>query len=492
MKINSKTAIAGIAALGLLAIPAAQLVIPDRVQAETAVERITGLGSAPASFAPLVQRVKPAVVSVQVKSARSATKSGGSEFFFDMPNLPKGTPFEEFFKQFRNKPEKFKHRKKGRRIMSQGSGFLISDDGYIVTNNHVVDDGETITVVLDNGRKYKAKMIGVDKKTDLALLKIKGDKPFPFVRFSQKEAQVGDWAIAVGNPFGLGGTVTVGVVSARGRDIGQGNYDDFLQIDAPINKGNSGGPTFNLEGKVIGVNTAIFSRTGGSVGIGFAIPAKQVMSIIADLRLNGGVTRGWLGVAIQKVTPDIADSLELDSTNGVLVSEITKGSPADRAGLRTGDVILQVNEAGVKDPRDLARRIAKIKPDTKARLLILRSGEKMDLSVRIGRLEGKRLAAGKTESENGKSLAGLGMTLQRAPDGKPGIIVLDVEDGGKADEKRIRPGNYILEVNGVKVSTLDDVDRQIAKARDMKKKAILLRVRANGTSRFVALGLDPR
>ena len=492
MKINRKTAIAGVAALGLLAIPASQLLTPVHVQAQTQDIRAPQLGSAPASFAPLVRRVKPAVVSVQVKSTRSVSQTRGGEFFFDMPNLPKGTPFEEFFKQFRRNPEKFKHRKKGRRTMSQGSGFLISADGYIVTNNHVVDDGDTITVILDNGRKYKAKRIGVDKKTDLALLKITRDKPFPFVRFSHKEAQVGDWAIAVGNPFGLGGTVTVGVVSARGRDIGQGNYDDFLQIDAPINKGNSGGPTFNLEGKVIGVNTAIFSRTGGSVGIGFAIPAKQVMSIVADLRINGGVTRGWLGVAIQKVTPDIADSLDLDKVGGVLVADVTQGSPADKAGLRAGDVILQVNESDVKNPRDLARKIARIKPNTKARLLILRDNRKTDLSVRIGRLKGSAQASTDTAGDDGKSLAGLGMTLQRAGDGEDGVEVVAVESGGKADEKGIRAGNLILSINGEKVSSLDDVDRQIEKARKAGKKAILLMVRANKTNRFVALGLDPR
>ncbi len=491
MKINTKTALAGTIALGLLAIPAANILSPAVVQAETS--RIAGMGYAPASFAPLVKRVKPAVVSVRVKSIKNVSKKLGDDFFFDMPNLPKGTPFEEFFKQFRRNPEGYKHRKKGRRTMSQGSGFIISSDGYIVTNNHVIDDGQQITVILDSGRKYKAKKIGVDRKTDLALLKIEGKKPFPYVRFSNKEAEVGDWVVAVGNPFGLGGTVTVGVVSARGRDIGQGNYDDFLQIDAPINKGNSGGPTFNLKGEVVGVNTAIFSNSGGSVGIGFAIPASQAKRIVADLKDNGGVTRGWLGVAIQKITPDIADSLGLEEGQGVLVSDITEGSPADRSGLRTGDVILEVNRRVVKDPRDLARKIAALEPGERARLSIIRGGDERMITVKIGRLEGSGQAAKDNDAGNGgKSLAGLGMTLRRAPDGKKGLVVLEVEAGGKADEKRIRAGNLILEVDGMKVNSLGDLDKALKRAKNAGKKVILLLVRSGKNNRFVALGLDPR
>lgn len=485
--IKSTTALAGLVVLGLLAAPAFNAATSMPAQAKTAPV-MSPMSYAPASFAPLVEKVRGAVVSVQVRRKVSVRDNSGSEFYFDFPDIPKGTPFDEFFKRFQRSPNsKAPHRKK-RRGTAQGSGFIISADGYIVTNNHVVKGGDDITIVLDNGKKLKAKTIGVDKKTDLALLKIKNGNTLPFVEFSNVEARVGDWVVAVGNPFGLGGTVTVGVVSARGRDIGQGSYDDFLQIDAPINKGNSGGPTFNLNGKVVGINTAIFSRGGGSVGIGFAIPANQAKNIIADLKKHGGVTRGWLGVAIQKVTQDIADSLNLDEEHGVLVSQVTAGSPADKAGMRTGDVILDVDGRNVRGPRDLARKIAAIQPGLETKMNVLRHGASKELIVKIGILKDRNSGSAASDANPGSTM-GFGLELQPAADGKGGVMVTDVESGSQAEEKRIAKGDRILEIGGGKVSTIADIDAQISKARKAGKRAILLLIQRGKTNRFVALGL---
>ncbi|PLX41600.1 MAG: hypothetical protein C0605_05465 [Hyphomicrobiales bacterium] len=485
--IKSSTAVAGLVVLGLLAAPAfnAATSLPVEAKSSTA---LSPMAYAPSSFAPLVEKVRGAVVSVQVR--REASDSGLSrrEFYFDFPDLP-GTPFDEFFKRFKRAPgSKSPHRKK-RRGVAQGSGFIISADGYIVTNNHVVKGGDDITVTLDNGKKLKANTIGVDKKTDLALLKVKNGHTLPYVEFSDTEAKVGDWVVAVGNPFGLGGTVTVGVVSARGRDIGQGSYDDFLQIDAPINKGNSGGPTFNLNGKVVGINTAIFSRTGGSVGIGFAIPASQAREIITDLKQHGGVTRGWLGVAIQKVTEDIAESLNLDDDHGVLVSQVTGGSPADKAGLRTGDVILDVDGRNVRGPRDLARKIAAIRPGVEAKMSILRSGSTRELTVKIGTLSD---SGGKAPATDGgqSSSTGFGLQLQPATDGKGGVMVAGVDDGSQAEEKHIAKGDRILEINNDKVNNIDDFDAAVAKAKKDGKRAILMLIQRGKTNRFVGLSLS--
>src|SRR5436309_11837093 len=325
----------------------------------------------PVGFADIVEKVKPSVISVRVKvdgGARTMSFDGDSPF-------PPGSPMERFFKRFgmpdgqgngQGMPDNPRGQRGGRNFtMGQGSGFFISADGYAVTNNHVVDKAESVEVTTDDGKTYTAKVIGTDPKTDIALIKVEGGSNFPFVPLAEKSPRVGDWVLAVGNPFGLGGTVTAGIVSARGRDIGAGPYDDFIQIDAPVNKGNSGGPTFDVDGNVIGVNTAIYSPSGGSVGIAFAIPAETVKSVVTQLKDKGSVTRGWIGVQIQPVNADIADSLGLKTAEGALVAEPQSDGPAAKAGIQSGDVITAVNGQPVKDARDLARKIGGLPPHTK-------------------------------------------------------------------------------------------------------------------------------
>ncbi len=488
---NRTRLLAGVLSLGLLALPAAGVMLmPDGSRA-AATTPLANMERAPASFAPLVDKVRPAVVSVQVRKAIK-----GSQYVFGTPpefkfNFPKGSPFEEFFKRFQRGPNgqnRATPKKPGqpRYAMAQGSGFIISEDGYVVTNNHVVSRDGKITIVLDNGKRYSAKRIGLDKKTDLALLKIEGKGPFPHVRFSDKEARVGDWVVAIGNPFGLGGTVTVGVVSARGRDIGQGNYDDFLQIDAPINKGNSGGPTFNLKGEVVGVNTAIFSPSGGSVGIGFAIPADQARQIVAQLKAEGRVQRGWLGVQIQKISDDIAASLGLDQAYGALVTKVTDNSPAAKAGLEVGDVILELNGDKVKDPRDLARKVAALRPKTSNELTIMRKGERQSIMVTLGQLKSTGAkVAGASEAES-TAMDELGLSLRPAEDGK-GVRISGVSPGSEAEEKGLRPGQVILEVGGVGVASPADVEAQLARLKKAGRKVVLLLLRSGDSNRFVAL-----
>ncbi len=305
-------------------------------------------------FAPLVEHVMPSVVSVEVKYQPASADN------------PEDIPpqLREFFEQFPQFKDRFRGERGGQRSSAVGSGFVISADGYVVTNNHVVNNASTVKLKFQGGVEYDAKVIGTDAKTDLALLKIESDKTFDFVPLTAKEAKVGDWVMAVGNPFGLGGTVTAGIVSARGRDIGSGPYDDYLQIDASINKGNSGGPAFNLEGEVVGVNTAIFSPSGGSVGIGFAIPAAIVKNVIEDLKTNGAVTRGYLGVQIQPVSEDIAEGLGLEKAEGAIITDLPEKSPAKTAGLKQGDTIVKANGETIEDAKDLSLTVSRLKPGT--------------------------------------------------------------------------------------------------------------------------------
>ncbi len=446
---------------------------------------------APASFADLVERVSPAVVSIRVKEAVQPEQSS----FQDLPDLPRGHPLERFFRRF-GEPDgrNFGNRPHHRRhpyAMAQGSGFFISSDGYVVTNNHVVEKGEEVTVSTVDGKEYPAKVIGTDEKTDLALVKVDGHNDFPYVSFADKDIRVGDWVLAVGNPFGLGGTVTAGIVSARGRDIGAGPYDDFLQIDAPINRGNSGGPTFNLDGKVVGINTAIFSPSGGSVGIGFAIPASTAKQIIDDLKDDGKVVRGWLGVHIQSVTDDIADGLGLKDAEGALVSQPQDNSPASKAGIKAGDVIVSVDGQKIDSAKELARRIAGYSPGSDVKIGLWRDGDNETVTVKLGSLKD---AGGKTVTSDAgaeSDLEDLGLSLAPASDvagaGDNGVAVTDVDPSGPAAERGIRTGDIILEVGGKEVSTPKDVLAGLAASKKSGRNATLLRVRRGDSARFVAL-----
>lgn len=447
-------------------------------------------GAPVAGFADLVEQVQPAVVSVKVEGkARLSSFDGSRDRSFR--GFPRGHGMEEFFRQFEDRFGGGEFKRPRRKAASAGSGFVISADGYIVTNNHVIDGGNEITVTFSNGDEYEAELIGSDSKTDLALLKIdaKG-KSFSFVKFSEDKVRVGDWVVAVGNPFGLGGTVTTGVISARGRNIGSGPYDNFLQIDAAINKGNSGGPAFNLNGEVIGVNTAIYSPSGGSVGIGFAIPASLAQEVIEDLKDDGNVTRGWLGVVIQPVTKDIAESLGLDNTDGVIVADVQADSPAKKAGLRTGDTILTLDGKAVKSPRDLARKVAGIKPGSSSELEIIRNDARMTKSVKIGVLPGEKKAASKDRSDRkvGKtSLTSLGLAL--APTGDEGVRILDVDPDGPAADRGLRRGDEILEVAGIEVTEPNDVVNAIKRADRKGRNSVLMLVRTRDGQRFVAVPL---
>ncbi|MGI9464504.1 MAG: Do family serine endopeptidase, partial [Aestuariivirgaceae bacterium] len=371
------------------------------------------LNKAPAEgFADLVEKVMPSVFSVEVEFTPTNFEGGAP---FPGPEMQEGSPFRFFFDQFQNRRGGERRAMPRPRRQGQGSGFVISKDGYAVTNNHVVDGAEEVKIRFSDGTSHKARVIGTDRKTDLALLKIQSTETFKPVEFADQDPRVGDWVVAVGNPFGLGGSVTTGIVSARGRNLGAGPYDDFLQIDAPINKGNSGGPAFNLNGQVIGVNTAIVSPSGGSVGIGFAIPANITQQVVDDLKDDGSVTRGWLGVQIQPVTQDIAESLGLEKATGAIVVDVTSGSPAAAGKVETGDTILDLDGAEVKNARDLAKKVATIKPGSTAKMTVLRDGKRETVEITIGTMPGeKKRQAAATPKDSQMSMAGLGLKLRPA------------------------------------------------------------------------------
>ncbi len=450
---------------------------------------LTPNGEAPLSFANLVERVRPAVVSIHVKNGRKDRKLGNR--FRGLPDIPEDHPLNEFFKRFR----KDFQGPPGRRqpVQAQGSGFIISPDGYAVTNHHVIDTANKISVTMDDGTKLDAKLIGSDPRTDIALIKINSKRDFSFVEFSDAAARVGDWVLAVGNPFGLGGTVTAGIVSARGRDIGSSPYD-YLQIDAAVNRGNSGGPAFNLKGQVVGVNTAIFSPSGGNVGIAFAVPADITRDVITQLKESGSVSRGWLGVTIQNVTEDIAASLGLDKPEGALVTKITKGGPAAKSDMQVGDAIIAVNEDKIRDSRDLARKIAALSPKSDARVSVYRDGKREEIKVRLGRFPGmKKLAKLQKDEPVGEEMEDLGLSLAPARSrGKPdeeGVVITDVEPDSKAAEKGLKVGDVIVEVFGESVSEPEDVVEGVKEAKKKGRKAVLLRVRSGSQQRFIALPL---
>jgi serine protease Do len=401
---------------------------------------------------------------------------------------------EKFFRQFgggQGQPQEGQHAAPRQTIVGEGSGFFISPDGYAVTNNHVVDHAKSVQVTMADGTIYKARVVGTDPKTDLALIKVDGNNDFPYVQFADHAPQVGDWVIAVGNPFGLGGTVTAGIVSASSRDIGSGPYDDYIQIDAPINKGNSGGPAFDVEGKVIGINTAIFSPSGGSVGIGFDIPADTAKRVIAELKDNGHVTRGWLGVQIQPVTTGIADSLGLKKAQGAIVDSAQDGSPAAKAGLQSGDVITAVNGTPVKDARDLARTIGMLAPNASVKLDILRQGESKAIMVTLAQMPDQQQAnAGPDAQSPSHGVPHLGLTVAPAAAvgvGQSGVVVTAVDPDGPAAEAGFEAGNVILDVSGKAVANANDIAKALHDAQAQGKHDVLMRVKAGDATHFVAV-----
>jgi serine protease Do len=452
----------------------------------------------PIGFADIVERVKPSVISVRVKMAeKQASNDGATE---DSP-FPPGSPMERFFKRFGGPdglPGQKGPRGRGGQMTGQGSGFFISADGFAVTNNHVVDGADKVEVTTDDGTIHTAKVIGTDPRTDVALIKVDGVKDMPFAKLSDAQPRIGDWVLAVGNPFGLGGTVTAGIVSARGRDIGSGPYDDFIQIDAPVNKGNSGGPTFNTAGDVMGVNTAIYSPSGGSVGIAFAIPAQTVKAVVDQLKDKGSVSRGWIGVQIQPVTAEIADSLGLKKPEGALVAEPQANGPAAKAGIESGDVITKVNDIPVKDARELARTIGGMAPGQTVKLVVVHKGQDKNLSMTLGELPNAKQAKADTDQNNdsgkatkGTTVPNLGLTLAPANSvagaGKDGVVVTGVDPNSPSADRGVKEGDVILEVAGKLVATPAEVSDAMKVAKADNKNSVLVRVKSGESSRFVAL-----
>jgi serine protease Do len=454
------------------------------------------LSGAPASFADIVEAVQPAVVNISV----SGEVPGG--------DMPPGAPFEDFqdfLDRFFNRgfsgpygtPDVPAEPRSNRRpqFHGMGSGFIMAPEGYIVTNQHVVDHASEITVTLHDGKKLPAKLVGIDEKTDLALLRVDSNEALPYARFGDSETtRVGDWVVAIGNPFGLGGSATAGIVSARGRDIQSGPYDDFFQIDAPINQGNSGGPLFDLSGRVIGINTAIYSPNGGNVGIGFAIPSKLAESVIDQLRTKGQVERGYLGVTIQPVDEDIAKSLGLESANGALVASVVSGGPAEKAGIEAGDVILSIDGDDVAQVKELTRKIAAMAPDARAEIEVLRHGERKKLDVRIGKTPLEPQAA---RADSGSPAGGLGLALGELtpavrdrfgiPEEVQGAVVVSVDPAGGAAEKGLKPGDVIVSVGQMKVAGLAEAKREIEREKSRERGSVLLRVLRGGNASYVAV-----
>ncbi len=467
---------------------AAQIVVPDAVQPH-------------AGFADLVEAVKPAVVSILVEAqdsgpAQRGPQRGGRQFDFNFPDLPEGHPFRDFLDQFGeggpgsrgDGPDRAP-----RQYMAAGSGFVISADGYVVTNNHVVEDATKVTVVFDDGTETEATIVGTDERTDLAVLKIEGTD-LPFVQFESESSRVGDWVVAVGNPFGLGGTVTVGVISGEGRNIGGSSYGDFLQIDAAVNTGNSGGPAFNTKGQVVGVNTAIYSPNGGNVGIAFAIPAATVKGIVQQLIDDGSVTRGYLGVSIQDVTRDIADGVGLADAKGAIVREPASDGPAGAAGVRSGDIITAVDGDPIDDALDLSRTIAGKAPESTVELTIWRDGAETKLSVKLQTLNEEAAATNEPSAPNppaelpGKSSVGL--SLVPNADGSGGLLIQDVEEGSAAAEKGLAVGDTIVEVNNTPVASLDEFEAALDAVKAKGLNTALVKASRDGEARFIGLPLS--
>lgn len=469
--------------------------------------------SAPDSFADLAARLLPAVVNVSSsQTPQQQRQQPGPE----MPNFPPGSPFEQFFKDFfnRNRPppgnrgEGTPPRGPERRAQSLGSGFIIDPEGLIVTNNHVIEGADEISITLQDNTTLKATVVGRDESTDLALLRVKSDKPLPFVEFGDSDtSRVGDWVVAIGNPFGLGGTVTAGIVSARGRDINSGPYDDFIQTDAAINRGNSGGPLFNMEGKVVGINTAIYSPSGGSIGIGFSIPSKLASNVVSQLKNFGQARRGWLGVRIQQVTPEIAESLGLKEPTGAMIAGVNTDGPADRAKIRSGDIVLKFNGQDVKNMSALPRVVADTEVGKQVPVIVWRDGKEVTVTATLGeRPNDQQLAADRNGGKGGEAaapkaleLVGLGMKIApltaearekyRLAEDSKGVLITEVSASGSAAEKGLKAGDVIVEVQQNEVSTPADVQRRVDAARKQERKFVLMLIQGSEGTRFVPLSL---
>ncbi len=480
------------------ALPLTQSVLAKQTQTvdETIDTSGVNLSALPGSFADLVETVQPAVINI----ATTGTVKLGGRYNTPEFNFPPGSGLEEFFRRFGGPNFPQGHGERESKTQSLGSGFIVDSSGYVVTNNHVIDGADEITVILADGTRLPAEVKGKDKRTDLALLKIDSDEPLPHVSFGDSEtARVGDWVIAIGNPFGLGGSTTTGIISARGRDINAGPFDDFLQIDAPINRGNSGGPLFNAQGEVIGVNTAIFSPNGGSVGIGFAIPSSTALNVIDQLRADGIVKRGWLGVQIQMVSDDIAESLGIDEAHGALVADVVPDSPAEKAGLTPGDVIVKYDGKDVETMRDLPKLVAATQAGETVKLEVIRDGKSKTFNTKIDALNDEAEVVADNSSESSDEQPKLGLALAelndetraqyRIDDDTQGVLVVDVQPGSPASKKGLRQGDVIVKVGSDYVEKPQDIIDRVKDADKDKRETVLLLIDRGGNSRFVAVGL---
>ncbi len=447
---------------------------------------------APDSFADLAEELLPTVVNIATTQ---------------MIESRRGEEFEEFFKEFFERRGGQAPPQERRKANSLGSGFIIDSSGYIVTNHHVIAEADEITVRLSDDTSLKAKLIGSDEKTDLALLKVESDKPLPATKWGDSEkTRIGDWVMAIGNPFGLGGSVTAGIVSARQRDINSGPYDDFIQTDAAINRGNSGGPMFNLDGEVVGVNTAIFSPSGGSIGIGFAIPSVLARNVIAQLREHGEVRRGWLGVRIQTITDELAEGLRLSEPSGALVASVAEGGPAEKAGITQGDVILKFNGRKVPDMRRLPRMVAETPIGKAVDVVVMRKGKKMSFKVTLGELDDEQIARATSGEESTPPSADLakipdlGLALGKITpelrerfglgEKTDGVVITDVDSTGSGAEKGLKPGDVIVEVDQEEVKSPTEVADRVKKAKDEGYRVVTLLVFRQGDFQWIAVRID--
>lgn len=442
------------------------------------------------AFASVAEKVKPAVVNIRVEKTPKAQNSFGRS----TPQIPQEFNNHPFFKQFFGPQMRQRSQPQPRTQMGQGSGFIIEKNGYILTNNHVVEGADTITVHFNDGKKLEAKLIGADPLSDVALIKVDSDKDLPIVPMGDSDAMdVGEWVIAIGNPFGLTQTVTVGIVSAKGRSqVGLNEYENFIQTDAAINPGNSGGPLLNIQGEVIGINSALYSRSGGYMGIGFAIPINMAQNIQEQLKVAGKVTRGWLGVVIQDVDENLAQSFGLKNDKGVLISNVQAGSPAEKSGLKDGDIVLSIDGLRVDDSSALRNKVALVEPNSKMKMVIVRDGKEQTLSVKVGERPSDPRASVAGSNEGVKNEFGLSfqeltpeLTTQLGYKVEKGVIIKDVTPGSAASKAGLKPGMLIEQVNKMSVVTLADIEEALK--HSLNAQRVLLRVNFGQGSRYIAL-----